>query len=133
MRNLCRHTNTLAQRGVRVDGFAYVNVVCAHLDGQGDFADHVACMLAYDVADGEDVGHVRAHLDVDVDEASVGDGYACFIGGDLFAVGGAAYGLQHQVVGLGAGAVPPCTAGGSQPACGNACVALTCSLCFQRA
>jgi hypothetical protein len=27
---------------VRVDGFAYVNVVCAHLDGQGDFANHVA-------------------------------------------------------------------------------------------
>jgi hypothetical protein len=30
--------------------------------------------LAYDVADGEDMGHVGAHLDVDVDAASVCDG-----------------------------------------------------------
>ena len=32
--------------------------------------------LADDVADGEDVRHVGAHLDVDVDEAAVGDGHA---------------------------------------------------------
>jgi hypothetical protein len=32
--------------------------------------------LAYDVANGEDVGHVGAHLDIDVDEATVGDSYA---------------------------------------------------------
>jgi hypothetical protein len=31
---------------VRVDSFAYVYGVCIHLDGQGDFANHVACMLA---------------------------------------------------------------------------------------
>ncbi len=31
--------------------------------------------LAYDVADGEDVGHVGAHLDVDVDEATACHGY----------------------------------------------------------
>jgi hypothetical protein len=68
---------------VRVDGFAYVYCVCTHLDGQGDFADHVAGVgayhaaaqdfavavgfvygfvgqhgLAYDVADSEDVEHV---------------------------------------------------------------------------
>jgi len=28
--------------------------------------------LAHDVADGEDVRHIGAHLDVDVDEATVG-------------------------------------------------------------
>ena len=48
--------------------------------------------LAHDVADGEDVGHVGAHLDIDVDEDTVGDGYTGFDGGDLFAVGRAAYG-----------------------------------------
>ena len=40
--------------------------------------------LADDVADGEDVGHVGAHLDVGVDEASVGDGDECFIGKQQF-------------------------------------------------
>ena len=43
--------------------------------------------LADDVADGEDVGHVGAHLDVDVDEAAVGHGHTSFVGGDLIAVG----------------------------------------------
>ncbi len=32
MRNLCCHADALAQRGVRVDGFAYVDVVCAQLE-----------------------------------------------------------------------------------------------------
>jgi hypothetical protein len=31
---------------MRVDGLADVHRVCAHLDGQGDFADHVARMRA---------------------------------------------------------------------------------------
>ena len=53
--------------------------------------------LADDVADGEDVGHVGAHLDVDGDEAAVGDGDTGFVGSDLFAVGRAAHSLQHQV------------------------------------
>jgi methyl-accepting chemotaxis protein len=56
--------------------------------------------LADDVADGEDVRHVGAHLDVHVDEATLRHGHAGFLGGDLLAVGGAAHGLQHQVVGL---------------------------------
>ncbi len=73
--------------------------------------------LAYDVADGEDVGHVGAHLDIDVDEAAVCDGYAGFVSRDFFAVGGAAYGLQDQVVGLG---------GGGRNACVASCVALLC-------
>jgi hypothetical protein len=59
--------------------------------------------LAHDVADGEDVRHVGAHLDVDVDEAAVGHGHAGLVGGDLLAVGRAAHGLQHQVVDLGFG------------------------------
>ena len=50
MRNLRRHANALAQRGVRVNGFAYVYCIRAHLDGQGDFADHVACVGAYHAA-----------------------------------------------------------------------------------
>ena len=65
--------------------------------------------LAHDVTDGEDVRHVCAHLDVDIDEASLCDGYARFLGVDLFAVGGAAYGLQDEVVGLRCGGfrLPP--------------------------
>ena len=36
--------------------------------------------LAHDVADGEDVRHVCAHLDVDVDEAAVRHSHACLVG-----------------------------------------------------
>ena len=43
--------------------------------------------LADDVADGEDVRHVGAHLDVDRDEAAVGDLDASLVGADLVAVG----------------------------------------------
>ena len=42
MRHLRRHANAFAQRGVRVDGFADVHGVCAHLDSQRDLANHVA-------------------------------------------------------------------------------------------
>ena len=34
MRNLCGHANTLAQRGVQVNGLADVHRVRPHLDGQ---------------------------------------------------------------------------------------------------
>ena len=54
--------------------------------------------LADHVADGEDVGHVAAHLRIDFDEAAPVHGHAGALGGDLFAVGCAAHGLQHQVV-----------------------------------
>ena len=50
MRHLGRHTNALAQRGVRVYGFADVHRVGAHLDGQSDFAQHVALIGADDAA-----------------------------------------------------------------------------------
>ena len=33
MRHFRRHADALAQRGVRVNGFADVDRVCAHLDG----------------------------------------------------------------------------------------------------
>ncbi len=56
--------------------------------------------LAHDVADGEDVGHVGAHLDVNVDEATVRDGHTGLLGADLLAIGRKAYGLQDQVVSL---------------------------------
>ena len=53
--------------------------------------------LTDDVANGEDVRHVGAHLDIDVDEAAVGDGDTSFLGGDFFAVGRAAcFALQSD-------------------------------------
>ena len=36
------HADALAQRGVRVDGFADVDGICAHLNGHRHFANHVA-------------------------------------------------------------------------------------------
>jgi hypothetical protein len=54
--------------------------------------------LADDVADGEDVRHVGAHLHVHRDEAALVDRHAGLVGADLLAVGRAAHGLQHQVV-----------------------------------
>ena len=42
MRHLGRHAYALAQRGVRVYGFADVHRVGAHLYGQSDFANQVA-------------------------------------------------------------------------------------------
>ena len=53
--------------------------------------------LAHDVADGEDVRHVGAHLDIDVDEAAISNRNASFVGGDFFAVGRAAcFALQSD-------------------------------------
>ena len=46
--------------------------------------------LADDVADGEDVRHVGAHLLVDLDEAAIGDRDAGLVGADLLAVRAAA-------------------------------------------
>jgi hypothetical protein len=54
--------------------------------------------LADDVADGEDVRHVGAHLHVHRDEAAIADDHAGLLGADLLAVGRAAHGLQHEVV-----------------------------------
>jgi len=56
--------------------------------------------LADEVGNGEDVTHVGAHLDVDVDEATLRKNHTSFFGADLLAVGRPAYGLQHQVVDL---------------------------------
>jgi hypothetical protein len=56
--------------------------------------------LADDVADGEDVRHVGAHLDVDRNEAAVADRHAGVLGADALAVRDAADRLQHQVVEL---------------------------------
>ena len=72
------------------------------LDFTGDhFGGHMRFMhrlvsehgLAHDVANGEDVGHVGAHLDVDVDEAAISHGHAGLVGGDLLAIGRAAHRL----------------------------------------
>ncbi|OEZ92696.1 hypothetical protein JAB9_46260 [Janthinobacterium sp. HH107] len=72
------------------------------------FGGHVGFMhslvrqhrLADQVADGEDVRHVGAHLAVDFDEAAVGDVHAGLVGSDLLAVRAAAHGDEHQVVDL---------------------------------
>jgi hypothetical protein len=78
-------------------------VVAVHA---GDLGRHVRLVhrlvrqhrLADDVADRKDVRHVGAHLYIHRDEAPVGDRDAGLLGGDLPAIGGAAHGLQHQVV-----------------------------------
>ena len=36
MRHLSRHTNALAQRGARVNGFADVHRICTHFNRQGN-------------------------------------------------------------------------------------------------
>ena len=46
MRNLRRHADAFAQRGVRVNDLADVHRVCAHLDGQCNLANHVPRMRA---------------------------------------------------------------------------------------
>ena len=74
----------------------------------GSFRCHVGFMhglvrqhrLADQIADGEDVRHVGAHLAVDFDEAAVRHLHAGLVGGDLLAVRAAAHGDEHQVVDL---------------------------------
>ena len=56
--------------------------------------------LAHDVADGVDVRHVGAHLDVDGDVAALADHHARFLRADALAVRRAAHRLQNQVVRL---------------------------------
>ena len=46
MRPFSRHVNALAQRWMRVNGFADVHRVCTHLNGQCNLANHVAGMGA---------------------------------------------------------------------------------------
>ena len=52
--------------------------------------------LAHDVADGEDLGHIGAHLDVHIDGAAVCDGHTRLVGRNLLAIGRAAHGLKKQ-------------------------------------
>ncbi len=46
MRNLRRHADALAQRGVGVDGFADIHRVCTHLNRENNLANHVARVRA---------------------------------------------------------------------------------------
>ncbi len=59
--------------------------------------------LTDDIADREDVRHVRAHLLVDVDKAAVRYRHARLVRADLLAIRRAADRHQHQVVALGFG------------------------------
>jgi len=45
MLHFSRHPDTLAQCGVRVNGFADVYLIITHFNGQCYLANHVACML----------------------------------------------------------------------------------------
>ena len=46
MRHFCRHTDALAQCRMRMNGFANIHCICAHLNGQCNLANHVARMGA---------------------------------------------------------------------------------------
>jgi len=46
MRHLFRHADAFAQRRVRMNRLADVHGVCAHFNGQSDFANHVARVRA---------------------------------------------------------------------------------------
>ena len=50
MRHFRCHADALAQRRVRVNRFAYVHRVSAHLYRQCNLTNHVACMRADDAA-----------------------------------------------------------------------------------
>ena len=50
MRHLCCHANAFAQSRVWVNGFANVDGICAHLDGQSNFPNHVTRMRAHHAA-----------------------------------------------------------------------------------
>ena len=93
---------------VRVgDRWNHLDVEVRLLAG-GSFRCHVGFMhglvrqhrLAHQIADGEDVRHVGAHLAVDVDEATVRHLHAGLVGSELLAVRAAAHGDEHQVVDL---------------------------------
>jgi len=63
MRQLRRHADAFAQRGVWVDGFADVHSVFAHLNRQCNLANHVTRMSAHHAA-AQDlaVAPIRMHL-----------------------------------------------------------------------
>jgi hypothetical protein len=50
MRHLRRHANALAQRRMRVNRLANVHCIGAHLNGQGNLANHVAGVGAHHAA-----------------------------------------------------------------------------------
>ena len=77
MRNLRRHTDTLTQRGVRVNRLADVDAIGTHLDGQSHFTNHVAGMRA-DHAAAQDLA-VAIRLRTVVKQ-QLGDTYVTAIG-----------------------------------------------------
>ena len=50
MRHFCGHADALSQRGVRVNRFAYVHRVSAHLYRQCNLTNHVAGVCTNDAA-----------------------------------------------------------------------------------
>jgi hypothetical protein len=61
---------------VRVDGLADIHGVRAHLDGQRDFADHVACVRADDAAADDAMGFGVEQQLGEAFVAAIGDGAA---------------------------------------------------------
>ena len=56
--------------------------------------------LSHDVANGKDVWHVGAHLDVDRNETTICHVHTCFFCSNFLAVGCSTYSLQYHVVDL---------------------------------
>ena len=57
--------------------------------------------LANEIADGEDVCNVRAHLCIDGNESTLANGNSCRLGANALAIGHATNGLQDEVIQLG--------------------------------
>ena len=77
MRHFRRHANGFPKRGMRVNGFADVDGVGAHLDRQGHFANHVAS-IGTDHAAAQDFSVAVGHgLIV---EQQLGDAFVAAIG-----------------------------------------------------
>ncbi len=81
VRHFRRHADTLAQRWMRVDGFADVDGISTHLNRQGHFANHVACMgadhaAAQNLAVAMRLGRVIKQQFGDAFVATIGNGAA---------------------------------------------------------
>ena len=87
MRHFRRHANGFAQRGVRVDGLANIHRIRAHLNRQGNLANHVARMgadhaAAQDFAVAMRFGGVVKQQFGDTFVAAIGNGTARCVPGE---------------------------------------------------
>jgi hypothetical protein len=75
--------------------FVTLQLACDHFCGHMRFVHGFVGKhrLADDVTNRKNMRHVGAHLNIHIDEATVGDGDTGFVSGDLFAIGRATHGL----------------------------------------